>query len=374
MVQKSEPVVKFTEGRRRMSLLVAQVEDRCNHKLALTQFDAENRIKAAEQRAQHMEAEAEAAVARSEALTREAERKAGLRIQQALDEVEVVEERARRDRQAANEAKRRADARVEEERQAAALKITQLEQKVEEIQRQCDLRIAEMNQKMEAERKRAEEVERDCKDRVAKIQTEAHSRITEAEARVPLAIDSARSQCKAQVADIANLAERGRQETQKRLAEVQKVAEERIALQTKHSTESRITSERVAAECQAHERDFHQVCLEREATAKVIEDRAFKRAAEKINHNEEQLRIRLDQAQQQMHQAAHLHEEARGLVREAAADCWRQGMPVTANGLLSKSNFVSTAATIVNSPARPRYAAEDAPTEGTAAVFPHKNF
>lgn len=50
-----------------MSLLVAKVEERCNHKLELTQFDAEHRIKAAEQRAQHVEAEAKAAVERAEA-------------------------------------------------------------------------------------------------------------------------------------------------------------------------------------------------------------------------------------------------------------------------------------------------------------------
>jgi hypothetical protein len=357
-----------------MSLLVSQVQARCDHKLELTQFDADNRVKAAEQRAQHVEAEAQAAVAHYEALTKEAEKKAGLRIQQALDEVEVVEARAKRDRQAAIEAKRRADAMVEEERAAAAVKVAQLEQKVEDIQKQADLHIAELNQKLEAERKRAEEVERDCKDRVAKFQADADARIKAVESRVPQAIESARSQCKAQVADIAGQAERGRQETQTRLLEAQKVAQERIALQTKHSTESRNVSARVVAESHEHEKQFHQVALEREATAKVIEERAYARAAETVARNEEQCQLRFEQAHQHTQQAEKIHEESRGLVREAAADCWRQGIPVAANGLLSKGNFISTATSIISSPARPKYHAEDAPTDGTPAVFPHRNF
>lgn len=357
-----------------MSLLVAKVEERCNHKLELTQFDAENRVRAAEARAQHVEAEAKAAVARAEALAREAERKADLRIQQSLDEVEVVEARALRDRQAAMAAKQRADAMVEEERAANAVKVSKLERQVEDIQKQSDLRVAALNQKLEAERRRAEEVERDCKDRVAKIQADTSARIKEVEARVPQTIESARSQCKAQVSDFADQANRTRNETQMRLVEAQKMAQERVELQTKHSSEARSLAARMMKDCEEHSTQANQVCLEREATAKIIEERALARAAQKIATNEEKCQQQFALAQQQMQDAESTCQEAQGLVRTAAADCWRQGIPVAAHTLLSKGNLISPAATKVSKPIRPKYDAENAPTEGTPSVFPHKSF
>merc|ERR1719420_367784 len=119
----------------------------------------------------------------------------------------------------------------------------------------------------------------------------------------------------------------------------QNEARERIELQTKHATETRKNAAIVAKQAQAHEAEFLHACHEREAAAERFEERAIARSAERLAHNEKECQRRLDLVQLHMERAEGMHEAARSLVRHAAADCWRQGIPQAASSLLRAANL-----------------------------------